>query len=65
MNINFDFNSYFQQRINQQLKNDEKMNIFVELANKYGIFGTDVIEFVADIMTVLQQFKKDESNGGN
>ena len=66
MDLNFDFNAIMQQYYNKVLKDNKELTPLIDLLNKYGIYGTKVLEFIPELATALQQCKNErEQKGGD
>lgn len=62
MNFSFDFKKILDTKIESELLKNKKSRPLVMLAKKYGIEGTEIMSFIADLATVAQQMQQEEAS---
>ena len=62
MNFSFDFKKILDTKIESELIKNKKAKPLVALAKKYGIEGTEIMTFIADLATVAQQMQQEENS---
>jgi hypothetical protein len=58
-NMNVDFTALLNTQVNAELLKDKKSNKITKVCNKYGIFGLDIVNFLAELASA-QQYSEGE-----